>query len=205
MTKLKKDWARYIIEEVDAIHEEAKKHAQELALRSYFDIGETLRTYETNEKIPISQLVQHVAEYTNWGKVRSIWYAIKIYDTFLDPALLPPVSLRQVIKQLTEGQDKPPEEPPFPGLKDMSEYIVYVRKRRCIVCRQKGSEAAHYPISKGAGAPPWQVIPLCHKHHMELHDDRKEFTDKYFKQICFYFYKTIQRLVEGDTTNDRKQ
>ena len=50
-------------------------------------------------------------------------------------------------------------------------YQTWLREHEsCACCGDTELELAHWPRSKGAGAPDYDVIPLCREHHQELHD-----------------------------------
>lgn len=47
-------------------------------------------------------------------------------------------------------------------------YLEFIRRRKCLVCR-KNHPDAHHVRSRGAGGSDYDTVPLCRKHHTELH------------------------------------
>lgn len=58
-------------------------------------------------------------------------------------------------------------------------YLRYIRTKPCLVCGQQ-AEAHHLtfaqPRARGLKTGDQYTVPLCHKHHMELHDNLPEKT-----------------------------
>ena len=73
------------------------------------------------------------------------------------------------------------------------EYMAMVKKADCVLCPGKKNygRGHHFPITVGAGAKKWRVIPLCETCHVEAHHDPKEFLWKYKKQIIGWIYDLI--------------
>jgi hypothetical protein len=57
-----------------------------------------------------------------------------------------------------------------------------VRAQPCLVCRNYGESDPHHVKSKGSGGHdiPTNVVPLCRKHHTEIHAiGLNRFSEKY--------------------------
>src|SRR5437899_767796 len=67
--------------------------------------------------------------------------------------------------------------PAFPRpsrLKDPA-YLRWVRLRPCVACGSAFGAAwrpahAHHTVTKGAGGSDYRTVPVCWKHHAELHN-----------------------------------
>ena len=80
-------------------------------------------------------------------------------------------------------------------------YVDYVRESPCCVCGKHSTEdaktnAAHFPTSKGAGAPKDWVIPLCGDCHAEHHKDPVEFMVKYQRQWASWFFWLVSEAFD---------
>jgi len=75
---------------------------------------------------------------------------------------------------------------------DYKDYEAYVLAYGCLLrdCARP-SESAHFPRTRGAGAPDYWIIPLCRMHHEEMDGDLIDFWVLYKDQIMQYFYETI--------------
>lgn len=61
----------------------------------------------------------------------------------------------------------------------------------CVVCGSMGTTVAHHVITKGAGGPDelWNLIPLCHTHHHEVHRvGRDTFFGKYDRAYAWLLH-----------------
>lgn len=87
-------------------------------------------------------------------------------------------------------------------------YVDYVREMPCAICNKPSTEgaktnAAHFPISRGAGSPSDWVIPMCGDCHAEHHHDPNAFMVKYARQWGSWFYRLVAEafdLTRDDTT-----
>jgi len=57
------------------------------------------------------------------------------------------------------------------------------RSRGCAITGPGPVDLAHFPISKGAGAPDCNVIGLSHELHLESHGGIQTFIGKYYKEL----------------------
>jgi hypothetical protein len=81
---------------------------------------------------------------------------------------------------------------PAPKEGPTGDYLEYVRSSQCCVCGGVPSEAAHFPVSKGAGAGGEDVIPLCRRCHEEQHRRGKlTFFENYGHLIFRWMYDII--------------
>lgn len=76
-------------------------------------------------------------------------------------------------------------------------YLDYVRDVPCAICGKPSTEdaktnAAHFPVSKGAGAPKDWVIPMCGDCHQEHHQDPVKFMVTYQQKWAAWFFKTLK-------------
>jgi hypothetical protein len=73
-------------------------------------------------------------------------------------------------------------------------YMDYVSKHPCILHPSRKSERAHFPKTRGAGAPDFWVIPLCHECHQVYHNvGVNSFFELYKEKIFDFFYNAIER------------
>ena len=78
------------------------------------------------------------------------------------------------------------------------EYLVFVRTRPCIVCRS-GASDAHHLVSRGAGGSDYQAIPLCRKHHSEIHQvGRGKFRDRYELDYGYVRATMLEEFICND-------
>lgn len=75
-------------------------------------------------------------------------------------------------------------------------YADYVRNSPCCICGKPSDEggksnAAHFPVSRGAGAPADWVIPMCGDCHAEHHQDPAKFMVTYQQKWSAWFFRTI--------------
>lgn len=78
-----------------------------------------------------------------------------------------------------------------PQLIDYSSYREFVKAHPCIVCGEKEVDPAHFPKTRGAGAPDEWVIPLCRTCHGEYHKDPMDWMMRYRDKWAGYFYKVF--------------
>jgi hypothetical protein len=88
------------------------------------------------------------------------------------------------------------------------DYIDYVRNSPCCVCGQPSTEAgksnaAHFPVTRGAGAPKDWVIPLCGECHHEQHQDPVKFMVTYQAKWAAWFYYLIATTGHYDPLQTR--
>lgn len=63
--------------------------------------------------------------------------------------------------------------------------------RACMVCAHTETTIGHHLITKGAGGPDemWNLIPLCHVHHDEVHKiGLYRFADRYPRVLAWVEY-----------------
>ena len=70
-----------------------------------------------------------------------------------------------------------------------SKYISWIKANPCIICGYPFSDPHHSSTGgKGTKASDYTCLPLCHKHHQEIHQIGKQtFQAKYninFKEVC---------------------
>ena len=75
-----------------------------------------------------------------------------------------------------------------------SSYLEYVSAHPCILHTSRRAERAHFPKTKGAGAPDDWCIPLCQECHQVYHNIGViSFFELYKDTICKFFYHTIEK------------
>lgn len=60
--------------------------------------------------------------------------------------------------------------------------IEFLREKPCLACGAPGPSDVHHIKSRGSGGTdnPWNVLPLCRKHHSEWHQvGGKKFLKQY--------------------------
>lgn len=73
------------------------------------------------------------------------------------------------------------------------EYKEFVVNHPCIVCdNPPPSDPAHFPTTRGAGAPDDHIIPLCRKCHRQEDDDGFDFLWLHKDKICTYFFNMMK-------------
>lgn len=85
-----------------------------------------------------------------------------------------------------------------------NDYLSYVSGHGCILHPNRKSLGAHFPKTRGAGAPLDHVIPLCEECELEQHRGVVSFFEKYRNQICQFYYATIFKLYE-EVNNEKKK
>lgn len=125
------------------------------------------------------------------------------------------LSESDLINEVREAQNKPPmlPRPKEEGDVDLfsfNSYLEFVKAHPCIICRELGVDAHHFPKTKGAGEPNTHRIPLCREHHAEYHDDPFNFKIIYEGKIFKYFYNTflkcfslIRKLKDIEPNNEK--
>lgn len=88
------------------------------------------------------------------------------------------------------------------------DYVDYVRDSPCCVCGKPSTEAgksnaAHFPVTRGAGAPKDWVIPLCGECHHEQHQDPVKFMVTYQAKWAAWFYYLIATTGHYDPLQTR--
>jgi HNH endonuclease len=78
------------------------------------------------------------------------------------------------------------------------EACALVRDKPCIVCGGWPTDCAHIR-SRGAGGPdtPWNLLPLCRRHHTEQHARGFVWMSKRYPPVTFELYRRGWRLVTG--------
>lgn len=67
----------------------------------------------------------------------------------------------------------------------------YLRENEgCFVCQKRPIEVAHYPLTKSAGGNDFDVLPMCHEHHIEEQHIRgtDTFWLKYRAEFCRFLF-----------------
>jgi hypothetical protein len=97
------------------------------------------------------------------------------------------------VSELPEALPELPVVQAFPKpvrLKDKS-YLAWVRRQPCLVDYVVAE--AHHTVSRGAGGSDYRSVPLCIRHHKEVHRmGREAFQVKYRLD----FGEEIVRLME---------
>jgi hypothetical protein len=90
------------------------------------------------------------------------------------------------------------------GLIDYDTYEKFVKAHPCVVCQSRNVDAHHFPKTKGAGAGPYELIPLCRSCHSTYHNDPVDFIIgndslifKYFYDTILKAYKIINNVIKG--------
>lgn len=89
--------------------------------------------------------------------------------------------------------------PPNPGLTDLlkyKSYTDYVSAQPCILCGKTPVDKAHFPKTKGAGAPENRVIPLCREDHELYHANPLKFMHDYQDKWAGYLFGLILKIWE---------
>lgn len=76
-------------------------------------------------------------------------------------------------------------------------YLDYIRSLPCIVCRNPAEP--HHTESGGVGlkGSDFSCVPLCRKHHRELHDMTvSEFESKYYIELKTYISDYLLRYAD---------
>lgn len=86
-------------------------------------------------------------------------------------------------------------------------YLDYVRDVPCCICGTHATEgakthAAHFPLSRGAGAPADWVIPMCGTCHAEHHKDPVKFLTTYQRQWAAWFFRTLKMFDDTLKTTE---
>jgi len=115
------------------------------------------------------------------------------YD-WLDKAMV--LSESDLINEVREALNKPPmlpkpkeEESVYPF--SYEEYYAFVKAHPCLLHPDRPSDPAHFPKTRGAGAPKEWVIPLCRECHRYQEDNQYDFLWLNTERIFEYFYKNM--------------
>jgi len=57
---------------------------------------------------------------------------------------------------------------PRPVRVEDEDYLRFIRRQGCLLHSQIAAEA-HHVVSRGAGGSDYRAVPLCAKHHREIH------------------------------------
>jgi len=69
-------------------------------------------------------------------------------------------------------------------------YLDFIRRKKCLICRRISPDA-HHVRSRGAGGSDYDTVPLCRKHHTELHQIGQR---TFESRKGFNFYREIVEL-----------
>lgn len=107
MSEVTAPWYTRMLDDVQTIFIEHQFTASWAIIQCHHEIGERLSLESGQRKISLPDMVQRVARDLNKSR-RTLYYAVKLYETFPDLNKLPAgkdVSWRKVIKgYLTEGK-----------------------------------------------------------------------------------------------------
>jgi hypothetical protein len=99
--------------------------------------------------------------------------------------------------RLSQGKtevDFPPEK----SIPSGANYKQYVKSCPCCVCGKSPVDPDHFPRTVGAGAGPYDVIPLCRECHNEHHDDGVvTFFERYRNKIFDWIYGNLIAWYNG--------
>lgn len=87
---------------------------------------------------------------------------------------------------------------PKPKRYEDTNYLEFLQGFSCCVpiCSQQ-SGAPHHMVSIGARGSDLTAIPICHQHHMELHNSApSKFSTKYRVNLCHVQTKMLKRYQE---------
>ena len=77
-----------------------------------------------------------------------------------------------------------------------AEYLLFVREYQCLVCSQPSE--CHHTVFKGSGgnhASDLLVVPLCRKHHAEVHALGSN--DLFERKYTTHFETAIYRILKA--------
>ena len=61
-----------------------------------------------------------------------------------------------------------------------TDYLEYIRSLPCLICNKQPPSHPHHTKTRGSGGSDLTTIPLCFKHHREVHIiGKKTFQKKY--------------------------
>jgi hypothetical protein len=72
------------------------------------------------------------------------------------------------------------------------EYLDYIRRQECYVCQQKPCEPHHAGGGVGRKGSDYSCVPLCRKHHRELHDIGKS---TFMKQYEIRLSEAVEKYL----------
>jgi len=106
--------------------------------------------------------------------------------------------LIQLVREELGKPELPPAEEEVSNMLDIpSNYLEYVENHGCIFHPNRKADKAHFPKTRGAGAPKDWVIPLCRECHQHYHDlGVVSFFETYRDKVIGYFYETIDLLFK---------
>jgi len=106
------------------------------------------------------------------------------------------LSRSDLINEVREAQGKAPMLPAvvpevaeLRGIYTPQQYADLVTAQACLECGARPpSMKAHFPVTKGAGAVEFWVIPLCNTCHSEYHLDPLAWARTYQRKWAGWFY-----------------
>ena len=126
----------------------------------------------------------------------------KVVEKFIDELLEKRLSIKEAIGTLV-GMSKPLIELLEHRKPARSEsYIAYIKEFSCLVCNSP-IVSAHHHGSHGMSekTDDYRCLPLCHKHHMELHrtGELKGFDEMSFLKLqmeyLIYYARSLDRIM----------
>lgn len=118
------------------------------------------------------------------------------------------LSKSDLISEVKASRGVPDEIPQpkinaVPGL-DFTSYLDFAKAQPCLACGAVEVDPAHFPKTRGAGAPDDWVIPLCRKCHRLQEDGGKDWLWENRANIFGFFIRTFIGFWKGGkngTTN----
>ncbi len=208
-TEIDKHWYDRLIDDCKTIIIEKGFESRWALVEGYHALG--ARILEDNDnfertKIYGEHISHRVAESLGVSE-RTINYAVKFAQAYPDVGMLPGgknISWQKVCREyLTAKKDDkearqervslpPPSSlPALSGLLQYKSYVDYVKAQPCILCGIAPVDPAHFPKTRGAGAPDDWVIPLCREDHAIYHQDPVKWTRLYQDFWAAWFYGLI--------------
>lgn len=85
---------------------------------------------------------------------------------------------------------------------ESEKYKEFIRKQKCCACNthiigRKPETDPHHVKSKGAGGSDLTCIPLCRKHHTEIHWSAVKFQVKYNIDLKSIQIECLQKFIEA--------
>jgi hypothetical protein len=75
-------------------------------------------------------------------------------------------------------------------------YIAWIRRQPCLIDRAPAQ--AHHSTSVGAFGSDLRAVPLCHRHHQELHRmGRVRFEEKYRLDLTEEILSLLERYISA--------
>lgn len=209
-------WYLHLVDECRTIIVERTFESRWAIIDGYHELGERILQDHGNferEKIYGENIAQRLAQSIGISK-RTVNYAIQFAKQFPDLSLLPEgknTSWSQIChKYLPQKKEQPEVRQLSPSsslpvvqtgslsdLLNFKSYPDFVSAQACILCGKSPVEKAHFPRTEKRGGEGWQVIPLCHECHHELHQCGIDtFLSNYKQRIFEYFYRLVLLVWE---------